>query len=80
MQLNLAIEMRDSNTEALEGDIIDNFTVPVSVSSVIQPQIITGSYQLATITIGYLMKSINYGSQLLPNTPYCWRYIELFDK
>ena len=55
------IEIRDVSTGAVEGDLIDNFSIPLSSPAPAEPQQIVGVYELATITIGYTLASINIG-------------------
>ena len=59
--LQLNIEMRDVTTGDVEGDLIDNFSIPLSSPAPAEPQPIVGTYELATITIGYTLASINNG-------------------
>ena len=53
--------MRDAFTEVVGGNLIDNFSIPLSSTAPADPQQIVGAYQLATITINYTMASINGG-------------------
>ena len=53
--------MRDVSTEVADGDIIDTFSVPVISPAPAQQEEIGGNYDLATITIGYMLASINNG-------------------
>ena len=50
--------MRDVSTEVPDGNIIDNFSVPVNLSTASGKQEIVGSFELATITVGYTLISI----------------------
>ena len=53
--------MRDVTTGNMEGDLIDNFSIQISSPAPAEPQPIVGVYELATITIGYTLASINNG-------------------
>ena len=51
--------MRDVSRLSAEWELIDNFSIPVNLSSVSDYKEIAGSYGLATITVGYLLTNFN---------------------
>ena len=53
--------MREVSTKVVEGHLIDNFSIPLSSPVPAEPQQIIGVHELATITIGYTLASINNG-------------------
>ena len=53
--------MRDNSTAVVAGDVIDIFSFSVSSLAPAELHQSVGVYQLATITIGYMLASINNG-------------------
>ena len=54
--------MRDLHVELSIGAIMDTFSVAVDFPAPTEHQEIVGTYELATITIGYTLASINNGA------------------
>ena len=50
--------MRGASTTVEEGDLIDTFSIPVSSPAPAGVQETIGTYNLATITIGYRLATI----------------------